>query len=180
LAHCFGASFQRLKVWAGNADNSGCTDLKRGERMPVAVTKDPSGTEAAGFPFPEKPSILLASDTERLGSSLHRVLSEEGFEVQYAGNYHDLDPHLRGRNFDMVLLEVTGEYAVEPAVQAALRVKRSNSGQFVGYLADTSLNASGLAGDGIFPRSTSRLPEALRRFFAETRGHHDDFGTSAS
>jgi hypothetical protein len=148
--------------------------------MPVAITKDPSGAQAAGFPFPEKPSILLASDTERLGSSLHRALRDEGFEVHYAGDYASLDAHLRGRNFDLVLLEVTGEYAVEPAVQAALHVKRRNAGQFVGYLADTSLNASGLAGDGVFPRSTARLPEALRRFFAESRETDGVPGTTES
>lgn len=136
--------------------------------MPVAVTKDPSGTPAE-FPFTEKSSILLASDSERLGSSLHRVLRDEGFEVQYAGGYSSVDEHLHNASFDMVLLEVTGEYAVEPAVQTALRIKRINAGQFVGYLADPSLGASGLAGDGVFPRSTARLPEALRHFVAENR-----------
>jgi hypothetical protein len=134
--------------------------------MPVAVTKDPSGN-ASGFPFPARPSILLASDTERMGNSLHRALRDEGFAVHYAGDYESLDTHLRGDNFDMVLLEVTGEYAVEPAVQAALHIKRNNPAQFVGYLADAALNASGLAGDGVFPRSTARLPEALRRFLAD-------------
>jgi hypothetical protein len=144
--------------------------------MPVAVTKDPSGT-SSGFPFPRKPSILLASDTERLGSSLHRALRDEGFAVQYAGDYSSVDAHLRDGAFDMVLLEVTGEYAVEPAVETALRVKRSNAAQFVGYLADVSLNASGLAGDGVFPRSTARLPEALRSFLAENRETGNPPGT---
>jgi hypothetical protein len=136
--------------------------------MPVAVTKDPSGTPS-GLPIPEKPSILLASDTERLGSSLHRALRGEGFEVQYAGDYSGIDAQLRDREFDMVLLEVTGEHAVEPAVQTALHIKRGNAGQFVGYLADASLNASGLAGDGVFPRSTTRLADALRLFLLESR-----------
>jgi DNA-binding NtrC family response regulator len=136
--------------------------------MPVAVTKDPSGIPA-GFPIPDNPTILLASDAERLGVSLHRVLRDEGFEVYYAGDYSSLDAHLRGRSFDMVLLEVTGEYAVEPAVQTALRIKRANASQFVGYLADATLDASGLAGDGVFPRSAARLPEILRRFLVESR-----------
>jgi hypothetical protein len=135
--------------------------------MPVAISKDPAGTHA-GFPFPENPSILLASDSERPGSSLHRALRDEGFAVDYAGSYAHLENHLHSRRFDMVLLEVTGEYAVEAAVEAALRIKRASAGQFVGYLADPSLNASGLAGDGVFPRSTARLPEALRRFIAES------------
>lgn len=137
--------------------------------MPVAVKKDPSGTPA-GFPFPDQLTILLASDAERMGHSLDRVLRDEGFAVQYAGDYATLDAHLHGRRFDMILLEVTGEYAVEPAVQTALRIKRHNTAQFVGYLADAALNASGLAGDGIFPRSAVKLPEALRRFIAENRG----------
>ena len=63
----------------------------------------------------------------------------------------------------MVLLEVTGEHAVEAAVAAALRVKRANASQFVGYLADASLETSGLAGDAVFPRSAARVEEALRR-----------------
>jgi len=140
--------------------------------MPVAVTKDPSGIPA-GFPFPDKPTILLASDTDRLGTSLHRALRDEGFDVHYAGPYAGCDPRLNDRSFDVVLLEVTGEYAVESAVEAALRIKRGNRSQFVGYLADPALNASGLAGDGVFPRSTALLPEALRRFFDES---HDSSG----
>jgi DNA-binding NtrC family response regulator len=145
--------------------------------MPVAVTKDPSGTPATGFPFPEKPFILLASDTERMGGALHRALRDEGFTVDYSGDYASLDAQLRRRNFDMVLLEVTGEYAVEPAVQTALRIKRSNPAQFVAYLADATLNASGLAGDGVFPRSTARLTEALRRFLVENRAVTSEPGT---
>jgi hypothetical protein len=145
--------------------------------MPVAVTKDPSGTPA-GFPLPDNPTILLASDTERLGTSLHRVLRDEGFEVQYAGDYSGLEAHMHRRPFDIVLLEVTGEYAVEPAVQTALRIKRVNTGQFVGYLADSALNASGLAGDGVFPRSAARLPEALRRFLLESRDAGGGRGSS--
>jgi len=136
--------------------------------MPVAVTKDPSGN-SAGFSLPDQPTILLASDTGRLGTSLHRVLRDEGFDVHYAGSYSACDGSLHNRTFDMVLLEVTGEYAVELAVETALRIKRGNRAQFVGYLADPSLNASGLAGDGVFPRSTTQLPETLRRFLDDNR-----------
>lgn len=129
--------------------------------MDVAFTKDSSG-RLNGIP-----SILLASDTDRLGSSLHRALEEDGFEVAYAGNYSGILRILSRQNFDLVLLEVTGEYAVEDAVATALRVKRNNAEQFVGYLADSGLEASGLAGDGIFPRSSARLPQMLRRFFVD-------------
>ncbi len=119
---------------------------------------------------PAQPSILLASDSERMGSSLHKVLRDQGFEVHFAGDYAGLDSLLNRRKFEIVLLEVTGDYAVEDAVQTALRVKRANAAQFVGYLADPALDASGLAGDGVFPRSATRLPDALRSFLATDSG----------
>lgn len=115
------------------------------------------------------PSILLASDSARQGSSMHTALQGSGFPVHYAGDYSQLDGLLDGGQFDVVLLEVTGPHAVEPAVAAALRVKRANADQFVGYLADSELETSGLAGDAIFPRSVARLPEALRSFFLGNR-----------
>jgi CheY-like chemotaxis protein len=119
----------------------------------------------SGEPPPE-PSILLASDSERHGNTMHRALEQHGFAVEYAGSYAQLDSLLRERQFDVVLLEVTGEDAVEPAVAAALRVKRGHAGQFVGYLAASSLGTSGLAGDAVFPRNAARLPEALRLLIA--------------
>ena len=95
---------------------------------------------------------------------MQRVLQRYGFAVEYAGPYTGLDGLLNGRTWDFVLLEVTGEHAVEPAVAAALRVKRGNAGQFVGYLADANLETSGLTGDAVFPRSAERLEGALRRY----------------
>lgn len=115
------------------------------------------------------PSILLASDSARQGSTMHRALQGSGFPIHYAGDYSQLDALLDGGEYDVVLLEVTGAHAVEPAVAAALRVKRANADQFVGYLADADLETSGLAGDAIFPRSVSRLPETLRSFFLGNR-----------
>ncbi|HEX3660078.1 MAG TPA: response regulator [Acidobacteriaceae bacterium] len=112
-------------------------------------------------------SILLASDSERHGNSMHQLLREDGFAIDYAGSYSGIDDHLRGKAFDLILLEVTGEHAVEPAVDAALRVKRANAGQFVGYLADADLETSGLAGDAIFPRNAEKLRQALRRLVAD-------------
>jgi PleD family two-component response regulator len=113
------------------------------------------------------PSILLASDSERHGTTVYRALEQNGFAVEFVADYDEVDSQLNERPFDVVLLEVTGEHAVEEAVAAALRVKRSNSGQFVGYLADASLSASGLAGDAVFPRNVSKLPDILRRFVEE-------------
>jgi PleD family two-component response regulator len=133
--------------------------------MLMVDTKVPFG------PTSENPSILLASDRERQGSSLHKILREAGFQVDFAGDYSDLDTHLNRQPFDVVLLEVTGAHAVEPAVETALRVKRANAGQFVGYLADSTLDSSGLAGDGVFPRSAGKLPDALRRFFLDDEDH---------
>jgi PleD family two-component response regulator len=109
-------------------------------------------------------SILLASDSERHGSTMYRALQEQGMAVEFAGDYSQVDMLLRANSYDVVLLEVTSEHAVEPAVAAALRVKRSNAGQFVGYLADASLEASGLAGDAVYPRNPARVEEALREF----------------
>ena len=129
--------------------------------MIVALTRDSSGR------LKGNPSILFATDKEKEGSSLHRALREEGFEVAFAGEYTGIPTILNRQNFDMVLLEVSGEEAVEDAVAAALRVKRAKVGQFVGYVADPALLSSGLAGDGVFPRSVTGLTAALRRFFAD-------------
>lgn len=109
-----------------------------------------------------EPSILLASDSEDRGRAVSRVLKDAGFEVQIAGDYSRLEDAMDERRYDLVLLEVSSERAVEPAVEAALRVKRADAAQFVGYVADPSLSASGLGGDGIFPRSAGKLAGALR------------------
>ena len=116
-------------------------------------------------PFEDR-SILFASDSERHGSHLHRAMEEQGLAVVYAGDYSRVDSRLKERRYDVVLLEVTGEHAVEPAVATALQVKRSNAEQFVGYLADANLEMSGLAGDAVLPRSGARLQEMLSRYFA--------------
>ena len=131
--------------------------------MPVMMTRIEKHSDGGAG----EPSILLASDSERHGNTMHRALEQHGFEVAYAGEYVHVDSVLNERSFDMVLLEVTSERAVEPAVAAALRVKRGNSNQFVGYLADASLEASGLAGDAVFSRNAARLPAELRRHMTE-------------
>jgi PleD family two-component response regulator len=118
-------------------------------------------------------SILLASDSERHGNTIHRALQEEGFVVEYAGDYSQVDGQVKQRKYDVVLLEVTGEHAVEPAVAAALRVKRANAGQFVGYLADAALETSGLAGDAILPRNAVKLREGLTRFMTDGLSQED-------
>ncbi len=112
-------------------------------------------------------SILLASDSERHGNPMHQLLKEDGFAIDFAGSYSGIEDHLDGKNYDVVLLEVTSEHAVESAVDTALRVKRARAGQFVGYLADADLENSGLAGDAIFPRNAGKLREALRRVLVD-------------
>jgi len=130
--------------------------------MMMTYVKEGSSPPVAGA------SILLASDSARHGSKMHRALQQQGMAVEYAGDYAQLDEALRRRRFDVVLLEVTGEHAVEAAVAAALQVKRSNAGQFVGYVADAHLETSGLAGDAVFPRNAARLPRELQqKFFSE-------------
>src|SRR5579875_2065574 len=84
------------------------------------------------------PWILLASDSKDMGRAVGKVLREAGFQVQVAGDYSRLEDAMDERRYDLVLLEVSSEQAVEPAVEAALRVKRADAAQFVGYLADAS------------------------------------------
>jgi hypothetical protein len=110
------------------------------------------------------PTILLASDSQRAAEHLHRTLKQEGFAVQLVPAYHDLDSPGQHQNV-VVLLEISSLQSVEAAVAAAMRLKRLNAGQFVGYIVDPILHTSGLAGDAIFPRSTHHLPQALRDFF---------------
>jgi PleD family two-component response regulator len=113
------------------------------------------------------PSILLASDSERHGNSIHQLLKEDGFAIDFVGDYSRVDPKIHGKDFDVVLLEVTSEHAVESAVETALRLKRANAAQFVGYVADADLENSGLAGDAVLPRSAEKLRQALRKLITD-------------
>ena len=122
--------------------------------------------EASGHSFTDA-SILLASDSERHGNRMHQALQQEGVVTEYAGDYSQLEKALQRQKFNVVLLEVTGDHAVEAAVAAALRVKRSHGGQFVGYLVDPHLETRGLAGDAVLPRNVSRLREKLEEILRE-------------
>jgi PleD family two-component response regulator len=113
------------------------------------------------------PSILLSGDNARTASMLHQALLDEGFQVQLAAPYRELEPAWQMQHPPIVLLEVSGAHSVEAAVHAALQLKRRDPLQFVGYLADPALHASGLAGDGIFPRTSGQLAKALRRRFRD-------------
>ncbi len=42
---------------------------------------------------------------------MHRALRQQGFAVEFAGDYAQVVALLRDREFDVVLLEVTGEHA---------------------------------------------------------------------
>ncbi len=110
------------------------------------------------------PFILLASDSSRAAEHLQRTLQQEGFNVQLAPGYQDLES-LSHHQSPVVLLEVSSLQSVEAAVAAAMRLKRGNADQFVGYIVDPILHTSGLAGDAVFPRSPHHLPQALRDFF---------------
>ncbi|MGB7189621.1 MAG: hypothetical protein WBD10_05755 [Acidobacteriaceae bacterium] len=116
---------------------------------------------------PTPPSlILLCGDNTRTTLRLGQALVEEGFGVELASGYPELEAQWRQRRHPVVLLEVSGPQAVEDAVNAALSLKRRDPRQFVGYLADPGFQTSGLAGDGIFPRASRPLAMALKRFFA--------------
>jgi hypothetical protein len=112
------------------------------------------------------PSILLASDNSRVAESLRRKLNDEGFAVDLAPGYQALEIVWQRHRHPVVLLDVSNVHSVDAAVGAAMTIKRRDSAQFVGYLADPILRTSGLAGDAIFPRNLHQLPEALRTHFA--------------
>jgi hypothetical protein len=114
----------------------------------------------------DPPLILLSGDNTRTAFMLHQALLEEGFLTEFAAPYHAMESIWREQRHPVVLLEVSGAHGVEDAVNAALHLKRIDPLQFVGYVADPVLHNSGLAGDAIFPRSSARLAEALRRHLA--------------
>lgn len=116
-----------------------------------------------GSPFP---SILLASDNSRVVESLRRTLTDKGFAVHVAPGYQALEVLWQEYRHPVILLDVSSIHAVDAAVDAAMSIKRQDSAQFVGYLADPILRTSGLAGDAIFPRNLHQLPEALRTHFS--------------
>ncbi|MBB6146986.1 PleD family two-component response regulator [Silvibacterium bohemicum] len=112
------------------------------------------------------PQILLASDNVRLGESLRRTLHEDGFLVELASSYEALEGIWQQLRHPVVLLDVSHLQSVDAAVGIAMSIKRHDSTQFVGYVADPILRTSGLAGDAIFPRNLQLLPDAIRAHFA--------------
>ena len=120
---------------------------------------------AVDYFSPLIPLILLASDNPHVASYIHRTLEQEGLSVRLAPGYGELEPLSHSHLNAIVLIEVSHQRSVEEAVNLALRLKRTNADRFVGYLADPVLHTSGLAGDGIFPRSTYHLSAALRDHF---------------
>lgn len=137
--------------------------------MMMVIRRRSGGTDGRAY----EPSILLAGDSAGRTQSLRRALEDAGFEVCYAGDYSQLEQALDTRRYDVILLDVSSEHAAEAAVAAALRVRRANNRQFIGYLTDSSpaLASAGLGGDGVFPRTAADLPQALRlRLSAEDWG----------
>jgi CheY-like chemotaxis protein len=131
--------------------------------MPMMMTraKERAGSSAADL------SVLLASDSVTQGTAMHRALQKPGVWVQFAGDYAQLEEALRGRKFDLVLIEVTSDHAVEAAVAAALQLKRGDAELFVGYLADAPLDTRGLAGDAVLRRNPPPLVEELRQLLEQ-------------
>lgn len=111
------------------------------------------------------PLILLSGDNPRTAILLERALTLEGFRVELASGYSELEVLWQQHRHSMVLLEVSRPQSVEAAVNTALNLKRRDPQQFVGYLADPLLGTSGLAGDAIFPRASGLLAKALKLHF---------------
>ncbi len=107
--------------------------------------------------------VLLGSDSEHLDLSVQEALIQAGFLVDVARGYEQAEQLWNRDRHDVVLIEVSYAISVDPAVQLALRLKRQDRRQFVGYLADPILHTSGLAGDALFSRDSRRLAAALRR-----------------
>lgn len=120
--------------------------------------------------FQSSPQILLSGDNARTATLLHDSLLQEGFRVQLAPGFQGLETVWEQQHQPLVLLEISGPQSVEDAVETALNLKRHDPGQFVGYLADPVLYASGLVGDAIFPRTPAQLSDALKRYLAEELG----------
>jgi CheY-like chemotaxis protein len=115
------------------------------------------------FVFSESsPRILLGSDNQHLISAVSNALLKAGFNVETANDYTHLETLWRQSRHDVVLLEISRPDSVESATRLALRIKQQDPQQFIGYLADVSLQMSGLTGDAILSRDTAKLPQALR------------------
>jgi hypothetical protein len=109
------------------------------------------------------PRILLGSDNKQFTSGISNSLLGAGFHVDTADDYAHLESIWRHQRHEVILFEVSHEHSVEPATSAALRIKRQDASQFIGYLADHNLRSSGLTGDAILSRDARLLPTALRR-----------------
>jgi CheY-like chemotaxis protein len=118
--------------------------------------------------FSPSPRILLSSDNHRFISPLRNALLRAGFYVDLASDYDHLELLWQQLRYDFVLLEVTQPTSIEPATEAALSIKRQDTRQFIGYLADAGLQMSGLTGDAIFSRDARKLPGALRQVLTVT------------
>ncbi|MGC2547961.1 MAG: hypothetical protein WA426_19105 [Silvibacterium sp.] len=136
---------------------------KKGDSSPVKkIQQDfPSKTTV------EPPFILLSGDNARTAFPLYLALVEHGFRVQFASTYIELEILWQQQRYPLILLEVSDAGSVEAAVNAAMRLKRQDTRQFVGYLADPILRTSGLAGDAIFPRDSEQLAKALWLYLNE-------------
>lgn len=108
------------------------------------------------------PRILLSSDCHHLISSVRNALLRAGFYVDLASDYGHLELLWQQLRHDVILFEVCQPSSIESATESAIRIKRQDAQQFIGYLADASLQMSGLTGDAIFTRDAQKLPQALR------------------
>jgi len=117
--------------------------------------------------FSQSPKIVLGSDNQHFVSAVSTALLKAGFHVETATNYSHLEELWQQLRHDVVLFEVSHPGSVELATESALRIKRQDAQQFIAYLADESLQMSGLTGDAILSRDTNILPQALRKALYE-------------
>jgi len=112
------------------------------------------------------PRILLAGENLRALERMYRGLQQDGLEVRMVHGLAAAVAAWVEQRQPVVLLDVPDLAAVEPAIDAAVAIKRRDRDQFVGYLAEESFPTGGLTGDAIFPRSAQQLPVQLRAYFA--------------
>ncbi len=111
------------------------------------------------------PRILFSSDDYLLASPIRDVLRKGGFHVDLASSYQQLEQVWPSLRPEIVLFEVSRPDSIEPATASALRIKRLDASQFIGYLADANLRTFGLTGDAILSRDVTLLPETLRQIY---------------
>ncbi|MFT4114495.1 hypothetical protein [Silvibacterium sp.] len=121
------------------------------------------------------PRILLIAENIRVIEPILSALKDDGLPVMLAHGYPAGIEHWSEHRQPIVLIDVPRLEEVEPAIDTAVAIKRRDPAQFIGYLADNTLHTSGLTGDALFPRSSTRLPTLLRTHLVAPGGNPPSF-----